>query len=150
MNKSKTNVVMENDAPICGANTHTYLGQRYSTTDTNQDKEIKKKRITPGWTAFAKYRVIFKGSIGTCLKKQVYNSCAETWAFTTQAKNKLAAAQTKMERRMLNIAYRDRKTNIWVREKTKVTDVTEQVRRRKWTWARQLVNRIRDNRWTTS
>ena len=32
---------------------------------------------------------------------------------------------------MLNIAYRDRKTNIWVREKTKVADVIEQVRRRK-------------------
>ena len=39
--------------------------------------------------------------------------------------------------------YRDRKINIWGREKTKVTDVTEQVRRRKWTWAGH-VNRIRD------
>ena len=71
----------------------------------------------------------------------------ETWAVTTQAKNKLAAAQTKMERSMLNITYRDRKTNIWVREKTKVTDVIEQVRRRKWIWARH-VSRIRENRWT--
>ena len=31
---------------------------------------------------------------------------AETWALTTQAKNKLAAVQTKMERTMLNITYR--------------------------------------------
>ena len=37
---------------------------------------------------------------------------AKTWALTTQAKNNLAAAQTKMERSMLNITYRDRKTNI--------------------------------------
>ncbi|KAK2179585.1 hypothetical protein NP493_480g00006 [Ridgeia piscesae] len=52
-----------------------------------------------------------------CLKRQLYNSCvlpamsygAETWALTTHAKNKLAAAQTKMERSMLNITYRDRK-----------------------------------------
>ena len=29
---------------------------------------------------------------------------------------------------MLHIIYQDRKTNIWVREKTKVTDVIEQVR----------------------
>ena len=36
---------------------------------------------------------------------------------------------------MLNITYRDRKTNVWVREKTKVIDLIEQVRRRKWTWA---------------
>ena len=55
---------------------------------------------------------------------------AETWALTTQANNKLAAAQTNMERSMLNITYRDRKTNIWVRETINVTDVTEQVRRR--------------------
>ena len=46
----------------------------------------------------------------------MYNSCvppsmaygAETWALTTQAKNKLAAVQTKMERSMLNITYRDK------------------------------------------
>ena len=33
------------------------------------------------------------------------------------------AALTKMERSMLNIAYKDRKTNVWVRERTKVIDV---------------------------
>ena len=68
----------------------------------------------------------------------------ETWTITTHAKNKLAATQTKMERSKLNITYRDRKTNIWVREKTKVTDVIEQVRRRKWTRAGHI-SRIRDN-----
>jgi len=36
-----------------------------------------------------------------------------------------------MERSMLNITYRDR-------EKTKVTDVIEQVRKRKWTWAEHV------------
>ena len=56
---------------------------------------------------------------------------AETWALATQAKNKLTAAQTKMERSIVNITYRDRKTSILVREKTKVTDVIEQARRRK-------------------
>ena len=35
---------------------------------------------------------------------------SETRALTTHAKNKLAAAQTKMERGRLNIANRDRKT----------------------------------------
>ena len=34
---------------------------------------------------------------------------AETWALTNQARNKLAAARTKVERSMLNITYRDRK-----------------------------------------
>ena len=58
-----------------------------------------------GWTAFAKHRDIYKSNIGTCLKRQVYNSSVlpaiaygvEPWALTTQAKKKLAAAQTKMK-----------------------------------------------------
>ena len=68
-------------------------------------------------------------------------------ALTTQVKNELAAPQTQMERSMLNIPYRDRKTNIRVGEKSKVTDMIEQVRRRKWTWAGH-VSKIRGNRWT--
>ena len=121
MNKSKIKVIIGNDTPIYVNNTqfenvesYIFLGQRHSTRDKNQDKEIQ-RRITAGWTAFAKHHDIFKGNIGTCvktpLKRQVYNSCilpamthgAETWALTTQAKNKLAAAQTKMERSMLNM-----------------------------------------------
>ena len=150
---------METDTPIHVNNTQTenvesyiYMGQRYSTRYKNQDQEIQ-RRITAGWTAFAKHHYIFKGNIGTCLKRQVYNSCAlpatyaETWALTAQTKNKLAAAHKKMERSMLNITYRGRQTNIWVREKIKVTRVIEQVKRRKWTWAGH-VSRIRDNRST--
>ena len=68
---------------------------------------------------------------------------AETRTLTTHAKNKLAAAQTKMEMSMLNVTYQNRKIYIWVREKTQVTDVVEQVRRRKWTRAGH-VSRIRD------
>ena len=45
------------------------------------------------------------------------------WTLTKQAQNKLAAAQTKMERSMLNITYKDRRTNIWVRERTKLIDI---------------------------
>ena len=74
---------------------------------------------------------IFKSNLAICLKRQVYNSCvlpamtygAETWTLTKQAQNKLAAAQTKMERSMLNITYKDRRTNIWVRERTKLIDI---------------------------
>ena len=48
--------------------------ERYSTRDKNQDKDIQ-RRITAGWAAFAKHRDIFKGNIGICLKRHVYNSC---------------------------------------------------------------------------
>ena len=69
---------------------------------------------------------------------------AETWALTSQIKNMLAAAQTRMGRSMLYITYLDRKTNIWVKEKTKVTVMIKDVRRRMLTWAGPL-NRTRDN-----
>ncbi len=71
------------------------------------------------WAAYTKHRDIFKSNLDICLERQVYNSCvlpampygAETWTLTKQAQNKLATAQTKMERSMLNITYKDRKTN---------------------------------------
>ena len=87
MNKSKTKVIMETDNQIENVESNIYMGQKHSTSDKNQDNEIQ-RRITAGWTAFAKHRDIFKGNIGTCLKRQIYNTCklpamtygAETWA----------------------------------------------------------------------
>ena len=113
----KMTPIYVNNTQIENVESYIYLGQRYSIKDKNQDKEIQ-RRMTAGWTVFSKHRDTFKGNSGTCLKRQVYNSCilpaitygAETWALTTLAKNKLVAAQTKMER-------------------TKVTGVIEQVRR---------------------
>ena len=70
---------------------------------------------------------------------------AETWTLTKQARNKLVAAQTKMERSMLNITYKDRRTNIWVRERTKLIDIIYTVRKMKWSWA----GHIKDDRWTS-
>ena len=131
-----------------------YLGQLFSLRDKNQDKEIL-RRITAGWTAYAKHRDIFKSNFVICLNRKVYNSCvlpamtygAETWSITKQAHTKLAAAQTKMERSMLNITYHDRKTNTWVRAKTGVTDVIKITRRMKWSWAGHI-SRLKDDRWT--
>ena len=46
---------------------------------------------------------------------------------------------------MLNITYKDRKTNIWVRERTKVIDIINTVRKKKWSWA-EHINRLKDDR----
>jgi len=43
---------------------------------------------------------------------------------------------------MLNVTNRDRKTNIWIRKKTKFIDVIEQAER----WMKITISRIRDNR----
>ena len=42
---------------------------------------------------------------------------------------------------MLNITYKDRKNNIWVRERTKVIDIISNVSKIKWSWARHI-NRL--------
>ena len=161
MNISKTKIMVEYNTPIYVNNTqiengesYVYLGQRFSLRDKSQDKDIL-RRITAGWTAYAKHRDIFKSNFAICLKRKVYNSCvlpamtygAETWSLTKQAQKKLAAAQTKMERSMLNITYHDRKTNTWVRAKTGVTDVIKTTRRMKWSWAGHI-SRLKDDRWT--
>ena len=162
MNIAKTKVMVVDNTPININNVlienvqgYVYLGQHYSLKEKNQDKEIQ-RRIMAGWAAYAKHRDIFKSNLAICLKRQVYNSCvlpamtygAETWTLTKQAQNKLAAAQTKMERSMLNITYKDRKTNIWVRERTKVIDIINTVRKMKWSWAGHI-NRLKDDRWTS-
>ncbi|KAK2179694.1 hypothetical protein NP493_477g02021 [Ridgeia piscesae] len=63
------------------------------------------------------------------------------------SKEKASSRTNKNGKEYVNITYRDRKINIWVTEKKKVTHVIEQGRKRKWTWAGH-VSRIRDNRWT--
>ena len=65
---------------------------------------------------------------------------AEICELGSQAKNKQAASQTKIEssRPRVYVTYRDRKTNIWVRKKAKVADVIELVRRWKWNLAGQV------------
>ena len=160
--ESRTKVMVVDNTPININNVlienvqgYVYLGQHYSLKEKNQDKEIQ-RRIMAGWAAYAKHRDIFKSNLAICIKRQVYNSCvlpamtygAETWTLTKQAQNKLAAAQTKMERSMLNITYKDRKTNIWVRERTKVIDIINTVRKMKWSWAGHI-NRLKDDRWTS-
>ena len=107
------NVLIEN------VDGNVYLRKHYSLKEKNQGKEIYRS-IMAGCAADAKHPDIFISNIAACLKRQVFNSCvlpamtygAETWTLTKHAHNKLAPAQTKMVRSMLNITYRDRKTNI--------------------------------------
>ena len=161
MNIAKTKVMVVYNTPINVNNVlienvqvYAYLGQHHSLKENNQDKEIQ-RQIMAGWAAYAKQREIFKSNLATCLKRQVYNSCvlpamtygAGIWTLNKQAQNKLAAAQTKMERSMINITYKYRRTNIWVRERTKVIDIMYTVRKMKWSWAGNI-NRLKDNRWT--
>ena len=48
---------------------------------------------------------------------------------------------------MLKITKRDRKTLLWIRSQTKITDIISEVIKKKWKWAGHLA-RTTDNRWT--
>ena len=156
MNIAKTKVMVVDNTPINVNNVLIENVQGYVYLGQASRKRTRTKRYMAGWAAYAKHRDIFKSNLAICLKRQVYNTRvlpampygAETWTLTKQAQNKLAAAQTKMERSMLNITYKDRKTNIWVRERTKVIDIINTVRKMKWSWAGHS-NRHKDNRWTS-
>ena len=98
---------------------------------------------------------IMNSSMPICLKRKVFDQCilpaityaSETWTLTAKMENKLEAAQRNMERSMLGITMRDRKTHEWIREKTKVQDILKTIKLGKWTWAGHVARRT-DGRWT--
>jgi hypothetical protein len=44
----------------------------------------------------------------------------------------MAVTQRPMDRKILDISFRDRRTNTWKREKARVVDVVERVASLKW------------------
>ena len=89
-------------------------------------------RQTPGYLQKQPYHLPEETGV-QLLCAASYGIWCDTWTLTKRAQSKLVAAQTKMERSMLNIKYKDRKTNIWVKERTKVIDKINTVRKIKWT-----------------
>ena len=89
------------------------------------------------------------------LKRKVFDLCvlpvltygAETLTLTKASENKLRVAQRAMERSMLGISLRDKTTNQWIRQQTKVVDVMDRVAKLKWNWAGHIA-RTTDDRWT--
>jgi len=65
----------------------------------------------------------------------------ETWTLTTKQEKKLSPAPQNMERNMLNITCKDRKTNKWMRDQTKVIDIMEIIKNGKWTWTGHISRR---------
>jgi len=123
-------------------NTYVYLGQSINITKQNQEAEIE-RRVRLSWAAYGKLKSIINSNIPLNLKTKLYNECilpvttygAETWVLNQQTLNKLQVHQRAMERRLLGISLKDRKTNEWIRSKTKVMDITTRVSTLKWNWA---------------
>ena len=131
-----------------------YLGKRIS-LNSETAGEVK-RRIQLGWAKFGKLSFIFRDEdLPTSLKKQVFNQCiipvlsygSETWTTTNKLEKKLRVTERAMERIMIGVTRRDRVTNLNLRSRTKVQDILQEVKTKKWRWAGHLA-RQQDNRWT--
>ena len=71
----------------------------------------------------------------------------ETWKLTKRTENLLRVAQRAMERAMLGITIRGRKSSEWIRKKTRVRDIIQFIKQQKWRWAGHVARR-EDNRWS--
>lgn len=163
MNLSKTKIMtnIDDDRDIKIGDTviervdhYVYLGHKLKLGLDNQTAEVK-RRIGLGWAAFGKLKLIFKSKMNNSLKRKVFDSCvlpvltygAETLTLTKASENKLRVAQRAMERSMLGISLRDKMTNEWIRQQTRVVDVMERIATLKWNWAGHIA-RMTDERWT--
>ena len=163
MNQSKTKVMFNDkvtpkDIEIDGqklevVDEYIYLGKIIKLTK-DPDCEIK-RRITIGWKSFGKNGDILKSKLPMSLKRKVYNGCVipamtygcETWSLTKNSENLLRRAQRAMERAMLGITLRDRRSSKWIRGITGVTDIIQFIKQQKWRWAGHVARR-NDNRWS--
>lgn len=142
------------DTVIERVDSYVYLGHKLQLGLGNQTAEIN-RRIGLAWAAFGKLRLIFKSKMNNSLKRKVFDTCvlpvltygAETLTLTKASKNKLRVAQRAMERSMLGITLRDRMTNQWIRQQTRVVDVMKRIATLKWSWAGHIARRT-DERWT--
>ncbi|CAG9835439.1 unnamed protein product [Diabrotica balteata] len=163
MNYSKTKTITNTDEDITmrigqdeieQVKDYIYLGQTIKLNKENQTAEIK-RRVRLAWAAFGKLSYILKNKrYPQHLKTKVYNQCvlpvltygSQTWTFTKANMDKIIKTQRAMERQMLHIRLMDKKRNEWIREKTKVRDVRQEVAKLKWRFAGHNI-RQKEDRW---
>ena len=119
------------------------------------NKEIS-RRVSAGWCSFNKAKHLLKSRrIPMVLKRRYFHQCilpamlygCETWGLTKLEENRLAVAQRRMERRMLNVKLIDRLSNAQLRERTQLNDVVQLARKRKWNYLPKI-ERLPEERWT--
>ncbi|XP_063825274.1 uncharacterized protein LOC135074822 [Ostrinia nubilalis] len=112
-----------------------YLGHKITLNSENQVAEVG-RRIGQAWAAFgANSHVLRSKKIAQHLKTKVFNQCVlpvfvygmETTTLTEKSAERLRVAQRAMERQMLGVSLQDHKTNEWIREKTRISDVVEEI-----------------------
>ncbi|KAK0425018.1 hypothetical protein QR680_008985 [Steinernema hermaphroditum] len=154
MNREKTKILATEEASILlnaeeieQVEAFVYLGQEVRLRRDHY-KEIT-RRIQSGWNVFRRYKdFLTSRSVLMRWKRRLFDQCvlpamlygSETWSLTKLAQKRLATAQRRMERRMAGVRLLDRRTNEWLRGVTKVKDIDEAARRRKWNFAWKMAN----------
>src|SRR5271156_6020993 len=121
--------VQVNTIKIDKVDEYVHLGQLVTMQNDKTDKI--KRWIIAGWIAFNKNRDIMKSKLPMYLKRKVYNQCmltaitygCQTWAIAKRMQERLRITQRSMERAMVGITRRDRKSNIWLKQQTGVQDI---------------------------
>ena len=164
MNITKTKVMMssrfkEHKITVSGrtvekVDNYIYLGKKISIE--NETAGEVNRRIQLAWAKFGKLNFIFRDEkLPLSLKKQIFNQCiipvlsygAETWTTTKRLERKLRVTERAMERIMIGVTKRDKVRNQDLRKKTKVRDIVQEIKSKKWRWAGHLARR-KDDRWT--
>ena len=132
---------------------YVYLAQMV-TKNHDQVQEMK-RRIGQGWNAFRKLDNIMRDkNVPMRLKRKAFNECilpvmtygCETWSLSNIQLEKLLTTQMKMERIMIGVTLKDRKSTNWIRKQSSVTDIIRSIRESKHRWAGYVARRC-DNRW---
>lgn len=131
-----------------------YLGISLS-MPLDWDKEVS-RRISSGWAAYNSYREFMKTpSMPMYHKRKLFNACilprliygSESWALSTNQKDRLRVTQRKMERSMLNCRLQDRLPNAVMRRITRLKDACREAAKQKFNFCSRLVNQSPD-RWS--
>ena len=133
---------------------YVYLRQ-IVTKDHNQVQETK-RRIGQGWSAFCKLdNIMWDKNVPMRLKRKALYECmlpvmkydCETWSLTNTQLEKMVTTQRKMERIMIGVTLKDRKSTNRIWKQICVTDIIMKIRESRHRWAKHVA-RIRDNRLT--
>ena len=117
---------------------YVYLGQMV-TKDHDQVQETK-RRIGQGWSVFWKLDNIMRDkNVPMRLRRKAFNERihpamtygCETWSLSNTQLEKLVTTQRKMERIMIGVTLKDRKSTNWIRKHSGVTDIIRSIRESK-------------------
>ena len=134
---------------------YVYLGQRYNLKKKNQDKELQ-RIILAGWAAYT--LISSKATLPSAWRDMcTTHVCCQIWHMVQRPGNWPSEHRTNLRPNFPKgkevcstslTTYKDRNTNIWVTERTKVIDVISNVSKMIWSWAGHI-NRLKDDRWTS-